>query len=132
MLLPAASPLPSVLSKRHRGGGAYRRAGQMQYGACRCCTFSDARQLERPLRLQTIPLEAARHTRLFNLIMQSCPYRCVCVYIYIYSVTIHHPGCQYYFLVISFVFYFAFILLCIFIKKIPKILSYHIYQISLS
>ena len=41
------------------GGGAYRRAGQMQYGACRCCTFSDARQLERPLPLQTIPLEAA-------------------------------------------------------------------------
>ena len=29
-------------------------------------------------------------------------------------------------------FYFAFILLCIFITKIPKILSYHIYQISLS
>ena len=29
-------------------------------------------------------------------------------------------------------FYFAFILLCIFIIKIPKILSYHIYQISLS
>ena len=27
---------------------------------------------------------------------------------------------------------FAFILLCIFITKIPKILSYHIYQISLS
>ena len=35
-------------------------------------------------------------------------------------------------LVISFAFYFAFILLCIFIIKIPKILSYHIYQISLS
>ena len=34
--------------------------------------------------------------------------------------------------VISFAFYFAFILLCIFIIKIPKILSYHIYQISLS
>ena len=32
----------------------------MQYGACRCCTFSDARQLEGPLPLQTIPLEAAR------------------------------------------------------------------------
>ena len=31
----------------------------MQYGACRCCTFSDARQLERPLPLQTIPLKAA-------------------------------------------------------------------------
>ena len=31
-----------------------------------------------------------------------------------------------------FAFYFAFILLCIFIIKIPKILSYHIYQISLS
>src|SRR3954471_22811344 len=30
------------------------------------------------------------------------------------------------------VIYFAFILLCIFITKIPKILSYHIYQISLS
>ena len=30
------------------------------------------------------------------------------------------------------VIYFAFILLCIFIIKIPKILSYHIYQISLS
>src|SRR3954469_23064561 len=29
-------------------------------------------------------------------------------------------------------FYFTFILLCIFITKIPKILSYHIYQISLS
>ena len=29
-------------------------------------------------------------------------------------------------------FYFAFILLCIFITKIPKTLSYHIYQISLS
>ena len=29
-------------------------------------------------------------------------------------------------------FYFAFILLCIFIIKITKILSYHIYQISLS
>ena len=50
----------------------------------------------------------------------------------IYSVTIHHPGCQYYFLVISYVFYFAFILLCIFITKLSKILSYHIYQISLS
>ena len=37
-----------------------------------------------------------------------------------------------YYLVISFAFYFAFILLCIFITKIPKILSYHIYQISLS
>ena len=37
-----------------------------------------------------------------------------------------------YYLVISFAFYFAFILLCIFIIKIPKILSYHIYQISLS
>ena len=37
----------------------------------------------------------------------------------------------YQYLVISFDFYFAFILLCIFIKKIPKILSYHIYQISL-
>ena len=36
------------------------------------------------------------------------------------------------YLVISFAFYFAFILLCIFITKIPKILSYHIYQISLS
>ena len=36
-----------------------------------------------------------------------------------------------YYLVISFAFYFAFILLCIFITKIPKILSYHIYQISL-
>ena len=35
-------------------------------------------------------------------------------------------------LVISVAFYFAFILLCIFIIKIPKILSYHIYQISLS
>ena len=35
-------------------------------------------------------------------------------------------------LVISIAFYFAFILLCIFIIKIPKILSYHIYQISLS
>ena len=33
-----------------------------------------------------------------------------------------------YYLVIS----VAFILLCIFIIKIPKILSYHIYQISLS
>ena len=31
----------------------------MQYGACRCCTFSDAGQLERPLPLQTIPLKAA-------------------------------------------------------------------------
>ena len=31
----------------------------MQYGACRCCTFSDARPLERPLPLQTIPLEVA-------------------------------------------------------------------------
>ena len=31
-----------------------------------------------------------------------------------------------------FAIYFAFILLCIFITKIPKILSYHIYQISLS
>ena len=29
-------------------------------------------------------------------------------------------------------FYFAFTLLCIFITKIPKILSYHIYQILLS
>ena len=37
-----------------------------------------------------------------------------------------------YYLVISFALYFAFILLCIFITKIPKILSYHIYQISLS
>ena len=36
------------------------------------------------------------------------------------------------YLVISFAIYFAFILLCIFITKIPKILSYHIYQISLS
>ena len=33
---------------------------------------------------------------------------------------------------ISIAFYFASILLCIFIIKIPKILSYHIYQISLS
>src|SRR4051812_36982018 len=31
-----------------------------------------------------------------------------------------------------FCFYFDFVLLCIFIIKIPKILSYHIYQISLS
>ena len=30
------------------------------------------------------------------------------------------------------VLYFAFILLCIFIIKLPKIVSYHIYQISLS
>ena len=37
-----------------------------------------------------------------------------------------------YYLVIYFAIYFAFILLCIFIIKIPKILSYHIYQISLS
>ena len=37
-----------------------------------------------------------------------------------------------YYLVISFAIYFAFTLLCIFIIKIPKILSYHIYQISLS
>ena len=37
-----------------------------------------------------------------------------------------------YYLVISFDIYFAFILLCIFIIKIPKILSYDIYQISLS
>ena len=37
-----------------------------------------------------------------------------------------------YYLVISFAIYFAFILLCIFIIKIPKILSYHNYQISLS
>ena len=37
-----------------------------------------------------------------------------------------------YYLVISFCIYFDFILLCIFITKIPKILSYHIYQISLS
>ena len=35
-------------------------------------------------------------------------------------------------LVIAFAFYFAFILLCISITKIPKILSYHMYQISLS
>ena len=38
----------------------------------------------------------------------------------------------YYHLVIYFAIYFAFILLCIFNIKIPKILSYHIYQISLS
>ena len=37
-----------------------------------------------------------------------------------------------YYLVIYFAIYFAFILLCNFIIKIPKILSYHIYQISLS
>ena len=37
-----------------------------------------------------------------------------------------------YYLVIYFAIYFAFILLCIFIIKIPKKLSYHIYQISLS
>ena len=36
-----------------------------------------------------------------------------------------------YYLVISFAIYFAFILLCIFIIKIPKILSYHLYKISL-
>ena len=42
------------------GGGAYRRAGEVQYGACRCCTFSNARQLECPLPLQTMPLEAVR------------------------------------------------------------------------
>ena len=46
------------------------------------------------------------------------------------------PGCIFIILifqhfVIAFAFYFAFILLCIFIIKIPKILSYHIYQISL-
>ena len=34
-------------------------------------------------------------------------------------------------LVISFAIYFAFILLCIFIIKIPKTLSYHTYQSSL-
>ena len=33
---------------------------------------------------------------------------------------------------IYFAIYFAFILLCIFIIKIQKKLSYHIYQISLS
>ena len=32
-----------------------------------------------------------------------------------------------YYLVISFAFYFAFILLYIFIMKIPKIVAYHIY-----
>ena len=37
-----------------------------------------------------------------------------------------------YYLVIYFAIYVTFILLCIFIIKIPKILSYHIYQISLS
>ena len=37
-----------------------------------------------------------------------------------------------YYLVISFAISFAFILLCIFIIKIPKISSYHIYQMSLS
>ena len=31
----------------------------MQYGACRFCTFSEGLQLECPLPLQTIPLEAA-------------------------------------------------------------------------
>ena len=31
----------------------------MQYGACRFCKFSNARQLERPLPLQMTPLEAA-------------------------------------------------------------------------
>ena len=36
------------------------------------------------------------------------------------------------YLVISFAFYLPFSLLCIFIIKIPKILSYHIYQMSLS
>ena len=48
-------------------------------------------------------------------------------------VYLHHIIFQH--LVISFAFYLAFILLCIFITKIPKILSYHIYhiyQISLS
>ena len=33
---------------------------------------------------------------------------------------------------LALLFYFAFILLCIFTTKIPKILSYHIYQTSLS
>ena len=42
----------------------------------------------------------------------------------------HHINLYHF--IIALLFYFAFILLCIFIIKIPKILSYHIYQISLS
>ena len=42
------------------------------------------------------------------------------------------PGSIFIILIYYLVIYFAFILLCIFIIKIPKILSYHIYQISLS
>jgi len=40
-------------------------------------------------------------------------------------VYLHHIIFQH--LAISVAFYFSFILLCIFITKIPKILSYHIY-----
>ena len=37
----------------------------------------------------------------------------------------HHINLHHFYIVL--LFYFAFILLCIFIIKIPKLLSYHIY-----
>ena len=69
----------------------------------------------------------------------------ICFYLHLYFLHLYHKIPKIYlpyhsifiilfsyYLVIFSTIYFAFILLCIFITKIPKILSYHIYQISLS